>query len=253
MIDDADAVGERLRLVEVVRREHDRRAVAVESADEVPELPSRDRIESGRRLVEEEDLRATDEPQSDVEAAALPTGEAGDLVVRLLGQADGGDELVDIGRVRVDVRELAHGLGHGEVGAVGGLLEDDADAGPERGGSAVGDESEDGDLPGRRLQGPVEHVDRRRLPCPIGSEEAVAFADADREVDPVDGVERVLLGPPVGPEEVSDGDCVSHGSILGAPRSVRNARAVDDRCPPIGGHKRSGPRRGGSPSRCQCR
>src|SRR5207249_4597654 len=61
MIDDSHAVTEPLGFVHVVRREHHDAAGGFVAADYVPKLPPRLRIEAGRRLVQEEELRIADE------------------------------------------------------------------------------------------------------------------------------------------------------------------------------------------------
>ncbi len=50
-----------LRLVEVRRRHHDGEPVAEELRQQLPELAPRDRIDAGRRLVEQQHLRLVDE------------------------------------------------------------------------------------------------------------------------------------------------------------------------------------------------
>ena len=93
---DQDAVGELLRLVEVVGGEQDRRALEVrEPVHEVVELAPRVRVEAGGRLVEEQQLRPPDDPDRHVEAPALPAGERDDLLVGELGQADHLEQRVD--------------------------------------------------------------------------------------------------------------------------------------------------------------
>src|SRR2546423_8719587 len=90
-----DAIGQALGLVEVVSREHDRLAEAAEGAQRLPGLAARVRIEAGRRLVEEDQLRVADEGKAEVEAAALAAGEAPHELVALLAEADQLDHLVD--------------------------------------------------------------------------------------------------------------------------------------------------------------
>ena len=73
--DDSDAVSERLGLIEIVRRQHDRRALVGEAADELPEVATSLRVEAGRRLVEEEQFWPADDAQADVDAPLLAAGE----------------------------------------------------------------------------------------------------------------------------------------------------------------------------------
>jgi hypothetical protein len=86
--EDRDPVGETLRLVEVVGGEHDRFAKRAEVLDRRPAAAARLGVEAGRRLVEENQVRVAREGECQVQAAALPTGQAPDLRVLVLGQLD---------------------------------------------------------------------------------------------------------------------------------------------------------------------
>ena len=59
-----DAIRELLGLVEVVRRQENRRAERAQRADHVPGGTARSRIEAGRRLVEEDEIGIADEGDS---------------------------------------------------------------------------------------------------------------------------------------------------------------------------------------------
>ena len=62
-----DAVGELLRLVEVVRRQQNRLPELAQVADRLPGRAARARVEAGRRLVEEDQLRVADQREAEVE------------------------------------------------------------------------------------------------------------------------------------------------------------------------------------------
>jgi hypothetical protein len=67
LVDDQDPVGQRVRLVEVVRGQEHRRAAAVpQVADVLPEVRTRLRVEPSGRLVEEDQGRLVDQPHHDV-------------------------------------------------------------------------------------------------------------------------------------------------------------------------------------------
>ena len=61
VVHDGDAIAQLLRLIHVVRRQHDRPALALEGDDQIPQLAPGLRIEAGRRLVEEDQLGIADE------------------------------------------------------------------------------------------------------------------------------------------------------------------------------------------------
>ena len=82
VLDDRDAVAERLRLVEVVRRQQDRLAELLQAADRLPGGAPRGRVEAGRRLVEEDQLRVADERQREVQAPQLAAGQRARAGVR---------------------------------------------------------------------------------------------------------------------------------------------------------------------------
>src|SRR4051794_12064555 len=67
-LDDRDAVGELLRLVEVVRGQHDGLAQRAQRADRLPRVAPGHGVEARRRLVEEDQLRVADEREREVEA-----------------------------------------------------------------------------------------------------------------------------------------------------------------------------------------
>ena len=84
VVDDDDAVGELVGLVEVLGREEERRAVADEVAQHAPQLDPAAGVEPGRRLVEEEHRRCRDEAGREVEPATHAAGVVlDDLAARL--------------------------------------------------------------------------------------------------------------------------------------------------------------------------
>ena len=75
VIDDRHPVAQPLGLVHVVRRQQDGPALGAEAADDVPELPARLRVEAGRRLVEEQQLRVADQGAGHRQPLLLAAGE----------------------------------------------------------------------------------------------------------------------------------------------------------------------------------
>ena len=105
MVDDDDPVGDRVGLLEVVRGEHDRGAeLAVEPPHLLLEVDPVLRVEPGRGLVEEHERRLVDEPDRDVEPAPLAAGERRDRAAGVLGEVEGGEQLVGPD-VRLGARE----------------------------------------------------------------------------------------------------------------------------------------------------
>ena len=111
VVDDPDAVGEDVGLLEVLGREEHRDAVlAGEARHLVPERRAALRVEAGRRLVEEEDARPVDEREREVEPPLHAARVAADLAVGRLGEADALEQLLRRG-LALGLREpLQHRL-----------------------------------------------------------------------------------------------------------------------------------------------
>jgi hypothetical protein len=73
VIDDRDLVRELVGFLEVLRRQQDRRALAAQVADDLPDLATTPGIEACRRLVEEEDARLREQTGREVELQSHAT------------------------------------------------------------------------------------------------------------------------------------------------------------------------------------
>ena len=96
-VEDADALGEHLGLVEVVRAEQDRRVVRLaDLADELLHLELRARVEARRRLVEEEDDRRREQRASERDLLLHPARQIlHRLVAAVAREADALEDLGD--------------------------------------------------------------------------------------------------------------------------------------------------------------
>src|SRR5919199_195396 len=126
LLDDRDAVAERLRLVEVVRRQHDGLAEVLQRAHDVPRRPARRRVEAGGGLVEEDQLGVADQREREVQAPQLAAAQRARVRVRLLGQPGEPQDLVDVARPRVEARPVRDRLPHGDVAVHARALQHDA-------------------------------------------------------------------------------------------------------------------------------
>src|SRR3954469_600577 len=144
-LDDRDAVGERLRLVEVVRGQQDRLPQVAQRADRRPGVAARGGVEARRRLVEEDQLRVADQRQPEVEGPQLAAGQLARLGVVLALQPDQGDDLVGVAGVRVHAAEVLERLADADVVVEARLLQDDAQALAQRARAVAGVEAEHGD------------------------------------------------------------------------------------------------------------
>ena len=163
-----------------------------QEADLVPHASACLRVETGRRLVEEQDGRLVDDAEPDVEPALHPARVG---ARRAVG-----------GRLEVERREHLRGarLGIGLVHAVEPALEDElaapglgrigraalrdiADPLADRLGLAAQVGAGHGRLARRGRQQRGEHAQRGGLAGPVRAEEAEDLAGADVEVDTADG------------------------------------------------------------------
>ena len=201
VVDDPDAVGEDVGLLEVLRREEDGHAlVAREPRDLLPERGPALDVEAGRRLVEEEDPRRVHERHREIEPALHAARIAAHPAVGGLGQAHPGQELVRARPAELPRKPLQRGLeaqvlapcqerverrllqSRADRGSHLRPLVHDVVAGYARGAFRGREE--------RR-----EHVHGRRLARTVGPEEPVDLPGRDGEVDPVDRARAFLEDP----------------------------------------------------------
>lgn len=187
-VDDRDAVGERVGLLQVVRDEHDRGPVRAQGSHLVPEIRAVLRVQTAGRLVEEEHLGPVDDAECDVQAAALAARVGAGDAVDELAERQQFDQLVGAAggllgahpvQLRLQVQVLT--TGGGQVGAA--ELADVADPATHlvRAASDV-DPGDLGAAPVDRQQR-RQHPHRGRLPRPVGTEQTEDLAGADGEVD----------------------------------------------------------------------
>ena len=197
-IDDPDAIGEAVGLLEVLGGEEDGHALVVrEPLDLLPERGPALRVEPGGGLVEKEDPRAMHERQREVEAPPHAARVAADAAIRRLGQPDALDQLVAAAatlRLRHPVKGglKPHVLARRQMRIERRLLQRRpdrlADLAP-----LLGDVEPAHRRPsvGGRQQG-RQHQHRRRLARAVGAEEAVDLAGVDVQVDAVDRARPLL-------------------------------------------------------------
>src|SRR5688500_13154109 len=186
MIDDRDAVTEPFRFIHVVRREHDAAARGAQPLHQVPELPARLRIQSGRRLVEEQQFGISGERAGDRQALLLSPGQRADPRTAFLVELDESNDLVDHWSAAKETAEQGDRFLDGDLLRKLRLLQLHAEAlaeGPFVGRPAL---AEDQHVSGVRLLKPFADLDRGGLAGAIRAEEAEAFAGLHFEVESVD-------------------------------------------------------------------
>src|SRR3990172_4745746 len=120
LLDDVEPVREGLRLVEVVGREEDRRALPGELPEGLPHRPASERVEPDRRLVEKQEGRPRREDRRDHRPLLLAPGEGDREPVRVVLEADLAERLVRavpglVPREAAGAKVRVHLLPRGEV------------------------------------------------------------------------------------------------------------------------------------------
>jgi hypothetical protein len=198
VIDDEDAIAERVGLLEVVRGEQDRRPALAQAADVVPEVRAGLRIEPRRRLVEEHELGVVHEAEGDVEAAALAAGERLDEAVAEIAQIERLAEALRT-RAAVGARDAVElGLRHELLvdlrgGVRPAVLGDVAELAAHADRIAPQIAARDGRLAGRRPEQRREHPLRRRLAGAVRAEQADELAGLHVEIDAAHGLDHRIL------------------------------------------------------------
>ncbi len=219
--EDPDPVADRLDLAQQVARQHDRQPTLVDQAtEELEDLDDPERVDRGRRLIEDEEVGRLHERIGDPQPLPHPARVRADEVVGAAGQADLAEDLVDGGRrlvtaEAVEPRRVAEVLASGhplvEADGIGQVADPPLDLARLPGGI----EAHDLGLAVGRLGEAEQHEDGRGLAGPVLAEEPEDLARVDREVEVVDRGQRpVLLRQPPRPDD--RGGTVRGGRRLGA-------------------------------------
>ena len=186
------AIGERRRLVQVVRGQEHGRAGRGELADRLPRAAARLGIEAGGRLVEEEQLGRARERERQVEPTALAAGEGAHAPVGVVREPDALEQLGRVAGPRVVAGVQLDRLARAQVRVRGSALEDDADALAQRPAAAAGIEAEHLGPAAVLRAVALEDLDRGRLARAVRAEQRHDLARLDPEGDSSQRVARAV-------------------------------------------------------------
>ncbi len=206
-------------LVEVLGGEQDRGALRDDGAHDLPDLVAAARVESGGRLVEEEQVWGVEDGSRDVDAPPHTARVLLDLPAGRRGEPEGFQELGGTlpGRrpgVPEQPGQQHQVLGTGQVLVHGRVLAGETDP-AAHGVRVAGDVlAEDPCLPAVRPQQRGQHLHHGGLAGTVGAEHAVDGPLRDRQVDPVDG--------PVVAEDLDEAD--RFDGVAGVMRGTQSSR-----------------------------
>ncbi len=184
VIHDRDAIAQHVRFFHIVRRQHDRRSIALYRLDHVPEVAARLRVQAGGRLVQKHEGRIVDQRNRKQQSLPLPTGQFARVAVEDIAEGAGLDQGVALIRAAVEPVKEFEGLSDRQeilqsraLELYAGLL---VKLAPHRFAAKV-------HLAGSRGDDAFHHLDSRCLAGAIRAEKADALSGFDGERYPVDG------------------------------------------------------------------
>src|SRR5437667_1574436 len=192
LVHDEQVVCEDLRLVEVVRRQEDRRTLQRELPQHVPDRTPAEGIQPDRGLVEEQDLRVRDHRHRDDETLTQAARQVRCELVAVLPQAqilhDLLRSLAGLGsRLPADEAEVEDVIVGRQEHLRAGLLRDDGDVRADRLRLCEHVMAEDGRAARARLELGGEDPEESRLPRAVAAEQAEDLALLDREGNVLEG------------------------------------------------------------------
>lgn len=187
VIHDRDAVAEAFGLIHIVGGEDDRASGGAELLDEIPELAARLRVETGRRLIEEEKLGVADEGARERETLLLSARESADAGVLLFLELHEGNHVAHFTAFVEERAEQPNGFFDGELLRELRFLELNAEAFAEVAGVLGPAATEDGDVTAVGGGESLADLDGGGFAGAVGSQEAEALAGAHVEVEAIDG------------------------------------------------------------------
>ena len=206
-----------------------------ERAEEIEDLDHAKRVDGGRRLVEDEDVRRLHQRVRDAEALLHAARVRLDAVVGTVGQTDLLEDLVHRGLglatfEPVEAGRVAQVLAAGEAAVEADGVGEVADPTLDLAGMSGRIEADDARLAARRLGQTEEHEDRGGLARAVRPEQPEDLAGSDLQIELVDRGQRVVaLRQRPGPDERAglarrSGSSPAVAAGRSSPRPTRTSR-----------------------------
>ena len=192
ILDDGHAIGESLRLVEIMGGQQHGLTKCLERVDRLPGVATGRGVEPGGGFVEEDQLGIADQRQRQIEPAHLPAGQRAGHRVLLALKAGQRDHLVDVAWMRVHGCEVREGLADLDMAIQPGALQDNSHPRAKGTRTLPGVHPEHPNLAGGALAVPLQNFDRCGFSGSVGSEQAEHLATPDFEVDAADRLEAAV-------------------------------------------------------------
>ena len=188
VIHNRHTIAEPLSLVHVVRGENDGASGLLELVHHVPQMAARLRVESGRGLVEKQQLRIANQGAGHGQPLLLPAGKAAYAGMALFFKLRGANRLVDRDAVAKETAKKPERLLDGKFVRELGFLELNTDALAKFAGPCGPVQAEHFHRPFVGIGEAFADFNGGGLPCPIGAEQAKALTLHDFEIEPIDSL-----------------------------------------------------------------
>ncbi len=187
-----DLVRQLLCLLEIVSRQEDADPLALEVPYHIPHGPPRLRVQTGGRLVQEDEVGLVHEGEGEPHLLLLASRELHEVHRRGVLQDHPPKYLVWVDGHVEETSVVFHGLSRRDVGQEGKALGDHPYSLVERLAFLPWVESQHADLASVPLSEAFEYLDGSRLPGPVGTEKREDLPLVDRERYRVDRLEAAI-------------------------------------------------------------
>jgi hypothetical protein len=187
VIDDRDAIAQSFGFFHVMRRQDDRTSGSLQILDQLPELSTRLRIESSGGLVEEKQLRVSNERAGNRKSLLLSARETADPRTPLFAELDDADHFVDGATPVVEAAEKTKSLEDGQLLRELRILELNAEPLPQIAAIVLPRSSENYHLPGIPRQESFAYLYCSGLAGAIGAEQSETLPGGNIQIEAVHG------------------------------------------------------------------